>query len=54
MDLHVIGPLASPAERAAVDSVLGEARSGRKLVLTEEDMGGPAAPAEAPPEQAPA
>ncbi len=27
MDLHVIGPLASPAERAAVDSVLGPADS---------------------------
>jgi NADH-quinone oxidoreductase subunit F len=28
MDLHVIGPLASPAERAAVDGVLGPAVSG--------------------------
>ena len=28
MDLHVIGTLASPAERAAVDSVLGPAESG--------------------------
>ncbi|HEY7969533.1 MAG TPA: NAD(P)H-dependent oxidoreductase subunit E [Candidatus Limnocylindrales bacterium] len=28
MDLHVIGPLASPAERAAVDSVIGPADSG--------------------------
>jgi len=28
MDLHVIGPLASPAERAAVDEVLGPAESG--------------------------
>ena len=28
MDLHVIGPLASPAERAAVDSILGRATSG--------------------------
>ncbi len=28
MDLHVIGPLASPAERAAVDTVLGSADSG--------------------------
>jgi NADH-quinone oxidoreductase subunit F len=28
MDLHVIGPLASPAERAAVDAVLGPAQSG--------------------------
>ncbi len=28
MDLHVIGPLASPAERAAVDSVLGSPESG--------------------------
>jgi NADH-quinone oxidoreductase subunit F len=28
MDLHVIGPLASPPERAAVDSVLGPATSG--------------------------
>jgi NADH-quinone oxidoreductase subunit F len=28
MDLHVIGPLASSAERAAVDSVLGPAESG--------------------------
>jgi NADH-quinone oxidoreductase subunit F len=27
MDLHVIGPLASPAERAAVDSALGPAES---------------------------
>ena len=27
MDLHVIGPLASPAERAAVDGVLGAAES---------------------------
>ena len=29
MDLHVVGPLASPAERAAVDAVLGPALSGR-------------------------
>jgi NADH-quinone oxidoreductase subunit F len=28
MDLHVIGPLASPAERAAVDGILGPAQSG--------------------------
>ena len=28
MDLHVIGPLASPAERAAVDAVLGPACVG--------------------------
>ena len=28
MDLHVIGPLASPAERAAVDAVLGTGRVG--------------------------
>ena len=28
MDLHVIGPLASPAERAAVDALLGPAESG--------------------------
>ena len=28
MDLHVIGPLASPAERAAVDTVLGPPESG--------------------------
>jgi NADH-quinone oxidoreductase subunit F len=28
VDLHVIGPLASPAERAAVDAVLGAATSG--------------------------
>ena len=28
MDLHVIGPLASPAERAAVDAVLGSPESG--------------------------
>lgn len=28
MDLHVVGPLASPAERAAVDAVLGAAESG--------------------------
>jgi len=28
MDLHVIGPLASPAERAAVDTVLGPPTSG--------------------------
>ncbi len=28
MDLHVVGPLASPAERAAVDAVLGPADSG--------------------------
>ena len=28
MDLHVIGPLASPAERAAVDAVLGSPTSG--------------------------
>ena len=28
MDLHVIGPLASPAERAAVDAVLGPPVSG--------------------------
>jgi NADH-quinone oxidoreductase subunit F len=28
MDLHVIGPLASPAERAAVDGVLGSAQTG--------------------------
>jgi NADH-quinone oxidoreductase subunit F len=28
MDLHVIGPLASPVERAAVDALLGPAESG--------------------------
>src|SRR5918999_614688 len=28
VDLHVIGPLASPAERAAVDAVLGPPESG--------------------------
>src|SRR5215212_470841 len=28
MDLHVIGPLATPAERAAVDAVLGPPASG--------------------------
>src|SRR5215212_1636086 len=28
MDLHVIGPLASPAERAAIDEVLGPPTSG--------------------------
>ena len=28
MDLHVIGPLATPAERAAVDAVLGPPESG--------------------------
>ena len=28
MDLHVVGPLASPVERAAVDSVLGPPESG--------------------------
>ena len=28
MDLHVIGPLATPAERAAVDAVLGPPQSG--------------------------
>jgi NADH-quinone oxidoreductase subunit F len=28
MDLHVIGPLASPTERAAVDAILGPADSG--------------------------
>src|SRR5438552_7344248 len=28
MDLHVIGPLASPVERAAVDGVLGPPESG--------------------------
>jgi len=28
MDLHVIGPLASPGERAAVDAILGPAESG--------------------------
>jgi NADH-quinone oxidoreductase subunit F len=28
MDLHVVGPLASPAERAAVDAVLGPPESG--------------------------
>jgi len=28
MDLHVIGPLATPAERGAVDAVLGPADSG--------------------------
>ena len=28
MDLHVIGPLASPAERAAVDAILGPAETG--------------------------
>jgi NADH-quinone oxidoreductase subunit F len=28
MDLHVIGPLASPAERAAIDEVLGPPESG--------------------------
>jgi NADH-quinone oxidoreductase subunit F len=39
MDLHVIGPLASPAERAAVDAVLGPAesgwRGGARSLLTE-------------------
>ena len=39
MDLHVIGPLASPAERAAVDAVLGPAESGwtggRREIRTE-------------------
>jgi NADH-quinone oxidoreductase subunit F len=39
MDLHVIGPLASPAERAAVDGVLGPAdsgwRGGGRNLLTE-------------------
>ena len=39
MDLHVIGPLASPVERAAVDAVLGPAESGwtggRRDVRTE-------------------
>src|SRR3954464_7539275 len=28
MDLHVIGPLATPVERAAVDAVIGPAASG--------------------------
>jgi len=28
MDLHVIGPLASPAERAAVDAIIGSPESG--------------------------
>src|SRR5438552_11704803 len=28
MEMHVIGPLASPAERAAVDAILGPAESG--------------------------
>ncbi|HLX34058.1 MAG TPA: NAD(P)H-dependent oxidoreductase subunit E [Candidatus Limnocylindrales bacterium] len=28
MDLHVVGPLASPAERAAVDAIVGPATSG--------------------------
>ena len=37
MDLHVIGPLASPAERAAVDGVLGPPESGW--------VGGPRRPA---------
>ena len=32
MDLHVIGPLASPAERAAVDSVLGKLLARRSSV----------------------
>jgi len=39
MDLHVIGPLATPAERAAVDEVLGPPdsgwRGGGRNVLTE-------------------
>jgi len=39
MDLHVIGPLASPAERAAVDAILGPAesswRGGPRDSLTE-------------------
>ncbi len=39
MDLHVIGPLASPAERSAVDAVLGPAesawRGGNRSPLTE-------------------
>ena len=39
MDLHVIGPLASPVERAAVDAVLGPAesgwRGGRRDTLTD-------------------
>jgi NADH-quinone oxidoreductase subunit F len=39
VDLHVVGPLASPAERAAVDAILGPAesgsRGGRRNSLTE-------------------
>ncbi|MEO6206540.1 MAG: NAD(P)H-dependent oxidoreductase subunit E [Candidatus Limnocylindrales bacterium] len=45
MDLHVIGPLASPAERAAVDDVLGPPESGwvggpRRLGLDGHAAGG--------------
>ena len=38
MDLHVIGPLASPAERAAVDAVLGPGRVGAGAAATRNPM----------------
>jgi NADH-quinone oxidoreductase subunit F len=43
MDLHVIGPLASSAERAAVDGVLGPAESGWSGGARRSDLEGHAA-----------
>ena len=43
MDLHVVGPLASPAERAAVDSVLGPAPTGLWAGATDAPADGRAA-----------
>jgi NADH-quinone oxidoreductase subunit F len=40
MDLHVIGPLATPAERAAVDAILGPAESGWRGGLRDSGLDG--------------
>jgi NADH-quinone oxidoreductase subunit F len=40
MDLHVIGPLASAAERAAVDAVLGPAESGWRGGIRDSSLDG--------------
>ncbi|MEO7663742.1 MAG: NAD(P)H-dependent oxidoreductase subunit E [Candidatus Limnocylindrales bacterium] len=40
MDLHVVGPLASPTERAAVDAILGPATSGWTGGARDSDLDG--------------
>ncbi|MBI2777702.1 MAG: NAD(P)H-dependent oxidoreductase subunit E [Chloroflexi bacterium] len=40
MDLHVVGPLASPVERAAVDAILGPATSGWSGGARDSDLDG--------------